>query len=74
MLSPIKKGKKKKKKVAKREGEKPCILRGYTPFNFFEKEKFKGNIEFKEDPKGDSCSINPDSVPIQKFVCDMNKS
>ena len=30
-----------------------------------------GNIEFKEDPKGDSCSINPDSVPIQKFVCDM---
>ena len=44
MLSLIKKGKKKKKKVAKREGEKPCILRGYTPFNFFEKEKFKGNI------------------------------
>ena len=42
--SPIKKGKKKKKKLAKRDGEKSCILPGYSPFNFFEKEKFKGNI------------------------------
>ena len=30
-----------------------------------------GNIEFKQDPKGDSCIIHPDSVAIQKFVCDM---
>ena len=41
-LSLIKKGK--KKKVGKRDGEKPCIIRGYGPFNFFEKEKFKGYI------------------------------
>ena len=30
-----------------------------------------GNIDFKEDPKGDSCTIHPNSVPIQKFVCEM---
>ena len=41
-LSLIKKGK--KKKVGKRDEEKPCIIRGYGPFNFFEREKFKGYI------------------------------
>ena len=30
-----------------------------------------GNIEFQQDPKGDKCTIHPDSVEIQKFVCDM---
>ena len=30
-----------------------------------------GNIDFKEDQKGDKCSIHPKSVNIQKFVCDM---
>ena len=29
-----------------------------------------GNIDFKEDPSGDKCTIHPDSIPIQKFVCD----
>ena len=28
-----------------------------------------GNIEFKEDPQGDKCTIEPKSVDIQKFVC-----
>ena len=30
-----------------------------------------GNIDFKEDQKGEKCSIHPKSVALQKFVCDM---
>ena len=30
-----------------------------------------GNIDFKEDAKGDSCTIHPNSLEIQKFVCDV---
>ena len=30
-----------------------------------------GNIDFKEDPKGDICTIAPSSVGIQKFVCEI---
>ena len=30
-----------------------------------------GNIDFKEDPSGDKCKIHPNSVEIQKFVCEM---
>ena len=32
---------------------------------------FIGNIDFQPDQTGDKCTIHPDSVPIQKFVCDM---
>ena len=30
-----------------------------------------GNIDFKEDPKCDKCTIHPNSIEIQKFVCDI---
>ena len=46
--SPKKRGRKKKENFAKSDGkEKLSILRGYNPFVFYEKEKFKG-INFKE--------------------------
>ena len=32
---------------------------------------FMGNIDFQPDQTGDKCTIHPNSVPIQKFVCDM---
>ena len=32
-----------------------------------------GNIEFQEDKSGDKCKIHPNSVHIQKFICDMMK-
>ena len=32
---------------------------------------FIGNIEFVEDKSGDKCTVHPDSVEIQKFVCQM---
>ena len=32
---------------------------------------FIGNIEFVEDKSGDKCTIHPDSVNIQKFVCEI---
>lgn len=31
---------------------------------------FIGNIDFIEDKKTETCSYSPNSVPIQKFVCD----
>ena len=49
MHSPKKRGRKKKEeKIPKSDGkEKPSILRGYNPFIFYEKEKFK-EINVKE--------------------------
>ena len=32
---------------------------------------FIGNIDFQPDATGDKCTIHPNSVPIQKFVCDI---
>ena len=32
---------------------------------------FIGNIDFDEDKSKDSCTVHPDSVPIQKFVCEI---
>ena len=32
---------------------------------------FIGNIDFQPDATGDKCTIHPNSVPIQKFVCDV---
>ena len=32
---------------------------------------FIGNIEFDEDKSGDKCTISPNSVPLQKFICEM---
>ena len=31
---------------------------------------FIGNIDFQPDQTGDKCTIHPDSVSIQKFVCE----
>ena len=30
-----------------------------------------GNIDFQPDQTGDKCIVHPNSVPIQKFVCDV---
>ena len=32
---------------------------------------FIGNIEFDEDKSGDKCTISPNSVPLQKFICEI---
>ena len=34
---------------------------------------FMGNIDFQPDQTGDKCTVHPNSVPIQKFVCDTMK-